>query len=73
MTLPPSHAADSLRPIDLPATDPYYGHALKDRPILAIDRVRFVGEPVVAVAAESPTIADEAVISSRKRQSTRRR
>ena len=28
---------------DLPAVDPYYGHALKDRPILAIDRVRFVG------------------------------
>ena len=28
---------------DLPAADPYYGHALKDRPILAIDRVRFVG------------------------------
>ena len=46
---------------DLPAVDPYYGHALKDRPILAIDRVRFVGEPVVAVAAESPAIADEAI------------
>ena len=46
---------------DLPAADPYYGHALKDRPILAIDRVRFVGEPVVAVAAESPAIADEAI------------
>ena len=46
---------------DLPAADPYYGHALKDRPILAIDRVRFVGEPVVAVAADSPAIADEAV------------
>jgi CO/xanthine dehydrogenase Mo-binding subunit len=46
---------------DLPAADPYYGHALKDRPILAIDRVRFVGEPVVAVAAESPTIAAEAI------------
>ena len=39
---------------NLPSADPYYGHALKDRPILAIDRVRFVGEPVVAVAAESP-------------------
>jgi CO/xanthine dehydrogenase Mo-binding subunit len=45
----------------LPATDPYYGHALKDRPILAIDRVRFVGEPVAAVAAEDPSIADEAL------------
>ena len=46
---------------NLPASDPYYGHALKDRPILAIDRVRFVGEPVVAIAAETPTIADEAL------------
>src|SRR5215210_7862635 len=46
---------------DLPAADPYYGHALKDRPILAIDLARFVGEPVVAVAAESLAIADEAI------------
>lgn len=46
---------------DVPAADPYYGHALKDRPILAIDRVRFVGEPVAAVAAEEPAIADEAI------------
>src|SRR3954454_10302870 len=46
---------------DLPARDPYYGHALKDRPILAIDRVRFVGEPVVAIAAGSLTVADEAL------------
>src|SRR5215203_6883020 len=46
---------------DLPAADPYYGHALKDRPILAINHVRFVGEPVIAVAAESPAIADEAI------------
>src|SRR3954465_13943072 len=45
----------------LPAADPYYGHALKDRPILAIDLARFVGEPVVAVAAESPAIADESI------------
>ena len=46
---------------NLPAADPYYGHALKDRPILAIDRVRFVGEPVVAVAAEDPAVAAEAI------------
>jgi CO/xanthine dehydrogenase Mo-binding subunit len=41
--------------------NPYYGHAIKDRPLIAIDRVRFVGEPVVAVAAETPAIADEAI------------
>jgi CO/xanthine dehydrogenase Mo-binding subunit len=46
---------------NLPCADPYYGHALKDRPVLAMDRVRFVGEPVVAVAAEDPSIADEAL------------
>lgn len=41
--------------------NPYYGHAIKDRPLIAIDRVRFVGEPVVAVAAEDPATADEAI------------
>lgn len=46
---------------NLPSRDPFYGHALKDRPVLAIDRVRFVGEPVAAVAAEDPAIADEAI------------
>ena len=58
---------------DLPAADPYYGHALKDRPVLAIDRVRFVGEPVVAVAAESPTIADEAMTLIEVRTKSSRR
>ncbi|MCC6944597.1 MAG: xanthine dehydrogenase subunit D, partial [Thermomicrobiales bacterium] len=41
--------------------NPYYGHAIKDRPLIAIDRVRFAGEPVAAVAAESLAIAAEAV------------
>ena len=41
--------------------NPYYGHAIKDRPLIAIDKVRFVGEPVVAVAAETPANADEAL------------
>ena len=41
--------------------NPYYGHAIKDRPIIAIDRVRFAGEPVAAVAAESLSVAAEAV------------
>ncbi len=36
---------------DLSDLDPYYGHALRDRPIVAIDRVRFVGEPVAVIAA----------------------
>ena len=46
---------------DLRDINPFYGHAIKDRPIIALDRVRFVGEPVAGVAAETPTIADEAL------------
>ena len=46
---------------DLQDMDPYYGHALKDRPIVAIDVVRFVGEPVAVVAAETAAIAEEAL------------
>src|SRR5581483_5943413 len=42
---------------DLGDIDPYYGHAIKDRPIVAIDKVRFQGEPVAAVAAETPAAA----------------
>jgi CO/xanthine dehydrogenase Mo-binding subunit len=46
---------------DLNDIDPYYGHAIKDRPILAIDKVRFHGEQVAAVAAETAATAAAAV------------
>jgi CO/xanthine dehydrogenase Mo-binding subunit len=46
---------------DLSDIDPYYGHAIRDRPIVAIDRVRFHGEPVAAVAAETPAAAAAAL------------
>ncbi len=46
---------------DLRDMDPYYGHCLRDRPILAMDRVRHVGEPVAAVAARDRLAAEEAV------------
>src|SRR5438105_4643081 len=46
---------------DLSDIDPYYGHAIKDRPIVAIDKVRFHGEPVAAVAAETLAVATAAV------------
>lgn len=46
---------------DLRGIDPYYGHALKDRPLLALDRVRFAGEPVAAVAAETEAAAEAAL------------
>ena len=41
--------------------DPYWGHSIKDRTILAIDRVRFAGDPVAAVAAEDEATAEAAV------------
>ncbi len=38
-----------------------FGSAIKDQPFLAIDRVRYVGEPVVAVAAATESQAQEAL------------
>ncbi len=46
---------------DLRGMDPYYGHCLRDRPIVAMERVRHVGEPVAAVAAHNALAAEEAV------------
>lgn len=46
---------------DLKDIDPYYGHCLRDRPLIAIDRVRYVGEPVVVVAAETREAAEAAI------------
>ena len=52
---------------DLLDIDPYWGHAIKDRPIVAIDRVRFAGEPVAAVAAVDEATAEAAVRDDRGR------
>ena len=41
--------------------DPYYGPAFHDQPILALDKVRYVGEPVAVVLASDPHVAEEAV------------
>ena len=46
---------------DFPFT---FGGAVKDQPFLAIDRVRYVGEPVAAVAADTELAALEAWIRS---------
>ncbi len=40
---------------------PYYGPAFHDQPILAIDKVCHVGEPVAVVLASDPHVADQAV------------
>jgi CO/xanthine dehydrogenase Mo-binding subunit len=41
--------------------NPYYGPAFHDQPILALKKVHYVGEPVAAVLADDPHIADQAV------------
>jgi CO/xanthine dehydrogenase Mo-binding subunit len=41
--------------------EPYYGPAFHDQPVLALDKVRYVGEPVAVVLAEDPYIAADAV------------
>jgi CO/xanthine dehydrogenase Mo-binding subunit len=46
---------------DLTAFDRFFGPAYKDQPILAIDRVRYAGEPVAAVIATSEREAETAV------------
>jgi CO/xanthine dehydrogenase Mo-binding subunit len=50
-----------LTAADLADIDPCYGHALRDRPVVAAGRVRFAGEPIAVVAAETQAIADAAV------------
>ena len=40
--------------------DPYFGPAFHDQPILAIDKVRYVGEAVAVVLAADPHVAEEA-------------
>ncbi|MDA2934549.1 xanthine dehydrogenase family protein molybdopterin-binding subunit, partial [Acidobacteria bacterium AH-259-D05] len=46
---------------DLHDIDPYYGPALKDQPILAIDTIRYQGEPVAAVVADDLETAEWAL------------
>ena len=46
---------------DLDGINPYYGHAVKDHPLLAIDKVRYAGEPVAAVVAIDERTAFEAL------------
>ena len=38
---------------DLLGLNPTYGYFIKDQPIVAIDKVRYIGDPVAAVAAET--------------------
>ncbi|MBI2318344.1 MAG: xanthine dehydrogenase family protein, partial [Betaproteobacteria bacterium] len=40
--------------------DPYYGPAFLDQPILALEKVRYAGEPVAVALASDPHVAEQA-------------
>src|SRR5581483_8985527 len=40
-----------------------WGRMMKDMPILARDKVRFLGEPIAAVAADDPDLAEAAALA----------
>src|SRR5262245_16086212 len=46
---------------DLKNLNLYYGPLIKDQTILALDKVRYEGDPVAAVAAETAEIAGQAL------------
>ena len=48
--------------INNPAIDPIYGTQIKDQPIVALDRVRYIGDAVAAIAAEDEDAAAEAAL-----------
>ena len=62
LALPGVHAALTHR--DVPG-EKRYGLVVADQPVLAIDRVRYFGEPVALVAAEDPERARQAAAAVR--------
>lgn len=46
---------------DLAGLNPNWGMYLRDRPIIAVDKVRYVGDPVAAIAAVDEFTAEEAL------------
>ena len=45
----------------LDGMNPYFGSAYKDQTVVALDKVRYAGDPVAAVAAEDEAAAEEAL------------
>lgn len=46
---------------DMPGTEIRWGLSLRDRPVIALDKVRYVGDPVAAVAAVDEATAEAAL------------
>src|SRR5438045_4158725 len=59
--LPGVHSVVTAKEVMTILPDPYYGPAFHDQPVLAVDKVRHVGEPVAVVLASDPHVAEEAV------------
>src|SRR4051812_20600445 len=55
------HSVVTAAEVKTVVPDPYYGPAFHDQPVLALDKVRYVGEPVAVVLASDPHVAEEAV------------
>src|SRR6202166_4148484 len=58
--LPGVHRVVTGADIQKLIAEPYYGPAFHDQPILALDKVHHVGEPVAAVLASDPHVAERA-------------
>ncbi len=58
--LPGVHAVYTAADIMTVVPDPHYGPAFHDQPVLAVDKVRHVGEPVALVLAADPHVAEAA-------------
>jgi len=59
--LPGVHSVITSQDVLKILPNPYYGPAFHDQPILAIDKVHHVGEPVAVVLAADPHVAEEAL------------
>jgi CO/xanthine dehydrogenase Mo-binding subunit len=58
--LPGVHRVVTIADIRTVVPEPFYGPAFHDQPILALDKVHYVGEPVAVVLAADPHIAEAA-------------
>jgi CO/xanthine dehydrogenase Mo-binding subunit len=58
--LPGVHRVITIDDVRKVVPNPYYGPAFHDQPILATDKVHYVGEPVAVVLAADPHVAEAA-------------
>jgi CO/xanthine dehydrogenase Mo-binding subunit len=54
------HRVVTIEDIRKVIPEPFYGPAFHDQPILAVDKVHYVGEPVAVVLAADPHVAEAA-------------